>query len=336
MREDDKVKVFAGIEAVDPPLERSVLAIGNFDGVHLGHQQLLAQSGLFAANTGGPVVVLTFEPHPLSVVSPDKTPRRLSSPEEKLQLLADAGADLTVVAHSDRALLSLEPERFIKEVIIDIFHPAQIVEGPSFGFGKGRRGTPELLRSVAAGFGCEVHILEPVCLQVTEGETLLVSSSLVRKLLEEGKVRRAALCLGRRYSLGGKVVRGYGRGRTLGFPTTNIEVVDRLIPGDGVYAARAFIGRSSRDSLPCAVSIGHAPTFNDSPSAPRQIEAHLIGLDRDVYGEHLRIEFGRRLRGQRKFDSADDLTRQLEVDVRAVRLEVQQSLSDTSEWESLT
>lgn len=330
------MKVLAGIEAVDPPLKRSVLAIGNFDGVHLGHQQLLAQSGLLAANTGGPVVVLTFEPHPLSVVSPEKAPPRLSSPEEKLQLLAHAGADLTVVAHSDRALLGLEPEQFIKEIIIDRFHPTQIVEGPSFGFGKGRRGTPELLRSVAARFGCEVLILEPVCLQVTEGETLLVSSSLVRTLLAEGKVRRAALCLGRRYSLGGTVVRGHGRGRTLGFPTTNVEVVDRLIPGDGVYAARAFIGRSSRDSLPCAVSIGHSPTFDDSPSAPRQIEAHLLSLDRDVYGEHLRIEFGRRLRGQKKFESADDLTRQLELDVRAVRLEVQQSLSDTSEWESPT
>lgn len=307
------VKVLDGLEAVDPPFRQSVLTIGNFDGVHRGHQQLLAQAGLFAADTRGPVIVLTFEPHPLCVVAPGKAPPRLSLPEEKLRLLQQAGADVTVVARSEPSLLGLEAEQFINDIILDRFNPTHIVEGPSFGFGKGRRGTPELLQRVAAGAGCDVHILEPVKLKLDQAETLLVSSSLIRRLVKEGKVRRAALCLGRPYALIGKVVLGKRRGRALGFPTANLAVGDQLVPADGVYAGRVKVGDRHHAA---AISIGKTPTFE---GGRRQIEAHLLDFEDDLYDTTIRLEFDRWLRKQQRFESAGALLRQLQLDVESVR-----------------
>jgi riboflavin kinase/FMN adenylyltransferase len=307
------MRVIHSLTALELPLARSIVSIGNFDGVHRAHQQLLAQAGLFAANTGGPVVVLTFEPHPLTIVAPSKTPARLSSPDEKLRLLAGAGADITVVAKSEPGLLGLEAERFVEEVIWKQFHPTHIVEGPSFGFGRQRQGTPETLRRIAARFGCEVHIVAPVSLQIEEGVTLMVSSSLIRALLGEGKVRRAALCLGRNYSLTGTVVPGAGRGRALGFPTANLSVSEQLIPANGVYAGRALV---EEKTYPCAISIGDTPTFG---GGKHQVEAFLLDFDRDLYGASIRIEFTRLLRAQQAFASPDALVSQLHLDVEAVR-----------------
>lgn len=307
------MRVVNGLEGLDPPLVRSVLTIGNFDGVHRAHQQLLAQAGLFAANTGGPVTVLTFEPHPLTVVNPVHAPQRLSVVDKKLAYLSDAGADIVVVARSEPALLGLEAEQFIKEVIVQKFHPTHIVEGPSFGFGRGRKGNPELLRRLAPGFGCEVHIVEPVTVQIEVGETLMVSSSLIRRLLSEGKVRRAALCLGRPYTLIGTVIDGDRRGRSIGFPTANLAVSDQLIPADGVYAGRGLAG--DRNYL-AAISIGHTPTFSGTE---RRVEAHLLDFAGDLYGQSIQLGFERRLREQRTFESPEALVEQLRRDIEAVR-----------------
>lgn len=307
------MKVIDGLDAIHSPLDRSVLTIGNFDGVHRAHQQLLAQGGLLATDAGAPVVVLTFEPHPLKIVAPDRAPERLAPLDERLRLLEAAGADIAVIARSEPALLKLEADRFVKDVVIDLFHPTHIVEGPSFGFGRGRKGTPELLRELAAPHGCNVHILDPVTLEVDDGETLMVSSSLIRKLLSDGQVRKAGLCLGRPYALFGEIIEGDRRGRTLGFPTANLSVDDQLIPGDGVYAGRAYAGG---DSHVAAISIGSAPTFED---APRRVEAHLLDFDGDLYTKPMRLEFVRKIRDQRAFDSPVALTEQLHRDVQSVR-----------------
>ena len=307
------MRIVHGLGALDPPIGRSVLTIGNFDGVHRAHQQLLAQAGLFAANTGGPVVALTFEPHPLTIVAPNKAPGRLSTPDEKLRWLAEAGAHVTVVARSEPALLGLEAEHFVHEVIVRQFHPTHIVVGPSFGFGRDRKGTPSTLRRLAAGFDCVVHVVEPVTLQIEEGETLMVSSSLIRSLLGKGKVRRAALCLGRPYALVGEVVGGDHRGRSLGFPTANVAVSDQLVPADGVYGGRATVrGGTYR----AAISIGTTPTFGGTT---QRIEAHLLDFDGELYGESIRVEFERWLREQRTFNSPAALVSQLNRDVEAVR-----------------
>ena len=307
------MKVIQGLEALQPPRPSCVLTIGNFDGVHRAHQKILACARDLAAPAGSPVVVLTFEPHPLTVVAPERVPPRLSALDDKLRLLAGAGADIAVIARSEPALLKLEAEAFIEEVIHARFHPAHIVEGPTFGFGRGRKGTPQLLARLADRYGWQVHIVEPVRLSIDDGPALLVSSSLIRQLLSEGNVAAAAVGLGRPYCLTGEVITGDRRGRTIGFPTANIAPADQLVPGDGVYAGQAEVRAASHA---CAISIGQKPTFSGQS---RHIEAHLLDFDGDIYGQTIRLEFDRRLRDQRAFESADALVRQLTLDVEDVR-----------------
>lgn len=312
------MKIIHGLDQLQNPFDRSILTIGNFDGVHLAHQQLLAQAGLFAANSKIPVVVLTFEPHPLTIVAPDKAPERLTPLPEKLRYLEAAGADVVVVAKSGPELFSLEAEQFVHEIVHKNFNPTHIVEGPSFGFGKGRRGTPQLLKQCAAEFGCEVYILESITLQIDEGETLMVSSSLIRKLIREGKVRRAALCLGRSYSICSTVMKGDGRGRTLGFPTANLQSPSQLIPGEGVYAGKVTVDQDQK-VYPSAISIGKTPTFDGDEL---RIEAHLLDFSGDLYDRKIRVEFHHRLREQKKFDSPESLKKQLHLDIESVRNEL--------------
>lgn len=294
-------------------MQDTILTVGNFDGVHRAHQQLLAQAGLLAADSQAPVVVLTFEPHPLQIVAPERAPQRLTPLDERLRLLQQAGADQVVVVHSTRELLKLEAEEFVQQVIIERFHPIHMVEGPTFGFGRGRLGTPLLLRNLLKPTGCRVHILDPIKLEIEGGDPLMVSSSLIRNLLTEGKVRKASYCLGRPYALFGEVVTGDQRGRTIGFPTANLKVDDQLIPAQGVYAGRAIW---EDQEILAAISIGCSPTFGQTE---RRVEAHLLDFQGDLYGQTLRLEFYRRLREQVKFESADKLSKQLHLDVQQVR-----------------
>lgn len=307
------VKVYHGLDRVEPPTPGGVLIIGNFDGVHRAHAHLIATARSLIATVGGAVTVLTFEPHPLAVVAPGREPARLSTPEAKLELLERAGADVVVVARSEPALLGLEPEAFVRDIIRPTFRPTHIVEGPSFGFGKGRRGNAELLERLAGEFGCRVHVVDPVTLRCDHGEPLLVSSSLIRRLIAEGDVERAALCLDRPYRLTGTVVHGDRRGREIGFPTANVESDRQLVPGEGVYAGSADVGGRVHAA---AISIGCAPTFFGQTV---RVEAHLLAFDGDLYDQRLALNFERRLRGQKKFSSSEALIEQLKCDVEAVR-----------------
>ena len=306
------MKVIHGLESADLVFDRTVLSIGNFDGVHRGHQQLLAQGGLFAADSGVPLVVLTFEPHPLTIVRPDQAPEQLTRLSEKLPLLATAGADVTVVAESTTELLTLEAERFI-DMVVDRFRPLRIVEGSTFGFGRRRRGTPEMLRSLGQSLGFDVCIIEPVSLQIDGEQQVPISSFLVRRLLYEGKVHHAALCLGRPYTLCGRVVSGAGRGAGMGFPTANIGAIEQLIPADGVYAGMATVaGRP----YAAGISIGTNPTFDGST---RQVEAHLLDFSGDIREQPVAVQFRSWIREQRKFDSTEQLAEQIASDMETVR-----------------
>lgn len=313
------MKVVHGLEELVGPVGNSVLTIGNFDGVHQAHQKILAQAGQLAAKTGGRVVALTFEPHPLTVVRPEDAPRRLTLLDQKLRYMEEAGAATVVVARSEPELLALQPHRFVTEVITALFRPTAIVEGPTFCFGRGRKGTPQTLRELATPLGCDVHIVDPVRATIAEGETVMVSSTLIRDLLRQGRVREASLCLGRGYALCGEVVRGDGRGRRIGFPTANLSVGDQLVPAEGVYAGRVSVG--GRELL-CAISVGHTPTFGGTTD---RAEAHILDFDADIYGELICIEFERFLRPQCRFDSPDALVAQLRRDVEAVRSATKES-----------
>ncbi len=279
----------------------------------------MAQAELFAVQTGGRVVAVTFEPHPLQIVTPNRAPERLMTLDEKTSCLAHLGVDVTVVLQSEPGLLGMEPENFVERIIVDSFAPTHVVEGRSFGFGKGRRGTVDLLQQMGRRHGFEMFVVDPVTVQVKGGETVFVSSSLVRQLLREGRVHEARLCLGRPYRLTGVVQHGHGRGVEFGFPTANLGQIEQMIPAEGVYAGLAIV---NEQSWPSAISVGTAPTFGDNRM---QVEAHLLKGGRDFTGERIRLSFGEWIRAQQRFASAEQLKEQIRQDVSRVHQWVEAS-----------
>ena len=289
-----------------------VLAVGNFDGVHLGHRRILQVGAELARSAAGKLVVLTFDPPPAEVLAPDRAPHQILPAGARFDLLSQAGADLVVVARPTAEFLSAEPERFVRETVVGRLRPSAVVEGPNFRFGRGRAGGVDTLRRLAGEGGFEVVEVEPVMIDLS-GRQVRVSSSLVRELLEAGAVEDAARCLGRDYVLHGQVVGGERRGRGLEFPTANVAPAGVMCPADGVYAARAAVGGGSHAA---AVSIGTKPTFGKSP---RAVEVHLLDACGDFYGCDISVAFLARLREQRRFADADRLRAQIREDIKRVR-----------------
>lgn len=289
-----------------------VLSIGNFDGVHVGHRAIIARARDIADAHGLPLYVLTFDPHPLHIVAPARAPQLMEPLEWRERRLLDAGADEVVVARSTRELLEKSATTFVDETICGRFGAKWVVEGATFGFGAGRRGDVTLLRELGATRDFRVEVVEPLSVTLPDGSTMQVSSSAVREALLAGRVEWAAALLGRPAMLVGRVTQGHGRGRELGFATANLDCGELLIPGDGVYAG---LGEIDGRSWTAAISIGKTPTFGDGR---RQVEAHLIAGEENIYDRQLRLSFIGRVRDQRRFDSADDLRRQIESDVRQI------------------
>ena len=313
------MQVVHGLEALEP-LKRSVLTIGNFDGVHLGHRKLIGEAAALArayarsSSAPVPVAVLTFEPHPLTVVAPEKAPQRLATMNQKLHDLDRAGADLVVIAESTPELLGLEAEAFVEHVIVGRFQVAHVVEGPSFGFGRGRRGTPELLSRLGKQHGFGVRIVEPVMVTSEDGEGReMVSSSLIRRLVASGAVEGAAESLGRRYELEGWVGIGDRRGRRLGFPTANVIEIEQILPGEGVYSGTATV---DDETFAAAINVGRVPTFGVDEV---RVETHLLDFDGDIYDRPVCVAFHSKLRDQQRFAGPDELAAQIARDVTAVR-----------------
>ncbi|MCL2330407.1 MAG: bifunctional riboflavin kinase/FAD synthetase, partial [Phycisphaerae bacterium] len=286
-----------------------VLAIGNFDGVHRGHQAIFAVGRQRARVVGSQMVAMMFEPHPATVLAPDRVPASLTPLDEKLRCLEAAGVDVAVVIEPRPELLNCPAETFIRDVIVGRFRPIAMVEGDSFRFGQHRIGDVEMLAAAGKQFGFELFVVPPVRVDLGGQPDTVISSSLIRHLLASGTVDRAAECLGRPYALLGRVTHGAARGRTLGFATANLTVESRqLIPAEGVYAGQTTI--DDRDYL-AAVSIGHAPTFDGHETI---VEAHLLDFNGDLYDRPLRLELTAWLRPQQKFESADALKHQIQAD----------------------
>lgn len=285
------------------------VAIGNFDGVHLGHLRIVQRLLQRARDVGGPAIVFTFDPHPVRILRPDECPPPLTWTNRKAELLARHGVDKIVAYPTDEALLQLSAREFFDKIVRESLDAKAMVEGPNFYFGHNREGDVELLQQLTNEAGMTLDVVEPYSL---DAETL-VSSSLIRRLIAEGEVARAAELLSAPYRIRGMVTHGAGRGAKLGFPTANLEAVDTLLPSEGVYAGRAWL---QEQAYPAAIHLGPNPTFGEGHL---KVEAHLIDHDETIYGQPLEVEFLQRLRGIVKFDDQDSLVKQLQQDVEQAR-----------------
>jgi riboflavin kinase/FMN adenylyltransferase len=298
-----------------------VLTIGNFDGVHIGHREILTAAKQIAAKKTTELTVMTFEPHPLAILYPEKAPRILTPLVLKKHLLAQFGVDCLYILESDRQLLTLSPADFVQQFIVKNIQPSVVVEGERFNFGYRRSGSIYTLQKLGSENGFEVSVIEGRKVKLSTGQTVEISSTMIRNMLESGKVADAAVALGRPYRLVGQVVPGCGKGRKLGFPTANIEPSEQIIPAEGVYAGFVEVGDSveqvckARNKLPAAFSIGRTETL-DSEN-PLSVEAHILTGDvDDLHGKWLAMDFIQRIRDQQKFKTETELSAQIAKDCR--------------------
>ena len=318
------MKVIENLPEVKKFEKGCVLTIGNFDGVHVGHQQILNAAKKAASKKQTQFVVMTFEPHPVAILRPEKSPNVLTPLNLKTCLLADFAADCLVVLKSTTELLSLSPQDFTQEFLVKAIQPNILVEGPDFNFGSHRRGNINKLQQLGAEKGFEVCVIEAKTIELSTGQTVRVSSTMIRNLLEAGNVADAALALSRPYRLIGRVVPGHGRGKQLGFPTANLQPLQQIIPAEGVYAGFVQLGDTEEDvcpkgeRIPAALSIGRAQTL--AADRPRLVEAHLLTENvPELIGKWLAMDFVKRIRDQIKFDTEKQLAEQINKDCKNVR-----------------
>jgi riboflavin kinase/FMN adenylyltransferase len=298
------MKIIHHLKGITGSHAAPVLTLGNFDGVHLGHQAIFSKVVERARAINGTSIAFTFEPHPLKVLAPERSPRLLTTFHTKMKLLAACGIDVVICANFTRAFAEQHPEDFARSVLHEQIGVREVYVGYDYAFGKGREGSIDSLKRMGRTYGFEVGVVEAVRIN-----GVVVSSSAIRELISNGSVDEAALLLGRDYTLEGSVVHGANRGHTLGFPTANLHTANELLPAFGVYAVRAWIeGRC----LNGAASIGIRPTFD---AGPVSIEVFLFDFDGDLYGQRMEVSFVKRLRGEKKFPDAAALIAQIRKDI---------------------
>ena len=304
------MRTIRGLESYPSDARPGAVALGAFDGIHLGHRAILGRAVTLARERGLEALACTFDPHPLEVLQPDRAPLPITTLVDRLQLIAETGIDTAVVVAFTRAIAALEPEAFVRDALAGTLRAREIVVGFNHRFGRGARGDARLLETLGPSLGFRTHVVAPL-----EVDGVPVSSSEIRTALGRGDLERATRLLGRPYALGGEVVRGAGRGRTLGFPTANVRMDLRLPLAPGVYVCRARVGPAEYRAV---VNAGVRPTFGETELA---VEAHLLDFSGDLYGQRIQLTFLRRLREERRFPSAEALREQIAADVAAARRE---------------
>lgn len=314
------MKVYDSFESITERLP-AVVAVGVFDGLHLGHQSIIRNAIDDARRMGTKSAVITFEPHPEEVLSPSPPPR-LSGPDLKLKLLSGMNPDIVLRIPFDRQVAAIPAEDFI-ELLMSLFDLRGVVVGANFHFGRGGKGTPGSLVQSGNRFGFEVDL---VGLLQIDNDT--VSSTLIRKLIKQGDIQGAKNRLGRPPMFTGKVVTGEQRGRRLGFETANVVSYEPgAVPGPGVYAASAVCSSRPDQCYAAALSIGTQPTFFGDQEVT---EVHLLDFDGDIYGDFMQVEVCARIRDQIKFDSAEQLAEQIGRDIEQVRAKVMSSRASST------
>ncbi len=302
------MQIIEDVLKTDKNYDNVVLTVGSFDGVHLGHQHILKDVVERAKEISGTPALLTMQPHPREYFAPDNAPNLLTSFDKKLSLLEEAGIEVLYVLPFDADTADIEPEVFIEMVLRDHCHASALIVGYDCRFGRKARGDFAMLQAFAAEMNFDVKEIAPV---IVESER--VSSTLIRERILQGDLETVELLLGRKYSVAGKVERGRGIGKTIGFPTANVRPYHTAIPAQGVYIAESVI---DGDAYPSAVNIGIAPTIRNEDIT---IEAHLLDFDRDINGSEIEVLFHKRVRPEKKFPGKEALIEQIGRDVEAVR-----------------
>ena len=301
--------VIRHLEASAVRFQSTVVTLGNFDGVHVGHTEILTRVVRQAADRGDRAVVVTFFPHPTAVLAPAHAPAALGSLRDRLARMRDIGVDTVVVQHFTRAFASLTADEFIERWLVQRLAAAKVIIGHSVNFGRGRSGNAATLEAAGRRLGFDVEIVGPVTV-----DGVAVSSTEVRGRLQAGDVTSAARLLGRPYSVEGRVIVGDRRGHTLGFPTANLRPGIPILAADGVYAVRAQWNGEQRAGV---ANVGRKPTFG--AGNVRTLEAHLFDFQGDLYGTRLHVDFVERLRGEMRFGSVDALVEQIGRDAQGAR-----------------
>ena len=303
------MQLFTDLSEFPGGLRGAALTIGNFDGVHKGHAELIGVVKQLAAKHQSAAIIFTFDPHPARILRPAQAPTPLTWIDRKADLLAELGVDAVIAYRTNRELLNLSYQEFFQKIVVDAVGAKAMAEGPNFFFGQNRLGTPEKLEQLCASHQIELKIVEP---RIDAEE--FISSSRIRQLISTGQVDAAARMLTRPYRIRGMVTHGAARGGSLGFPTANLDAIDTLIPAAGVYAGRTYVDGRAHWS---AIHIGPNPTFGDNLL---KVESHLLDYESSLYGQVIEVDFITRLRDIHRFDSAEQLLKQLEQDIKATRL----------------
>ena len=287
----------------------TVLTLGVFDGLHLGHQAIIRTVVERARALEASATVLTFEPHPRAVLHPESAPPLLQTFDQKIEALGVLGIQQTIVIHFDKAFAQIRADDFLRAVVAERLHAKEVYLGTGFAFGHNREGNIDRLRAISKDLGFFADEVPEVCLRGRR-----VSSSRIRELLQSGRVNLARRMLGRPYGVEGRVIRGAERGVKLGFPTANIQPHNRVIPRGGVYVTAALIDKQWRGSV---TNIGTRPTFDDGSET--SVETHVLNWSGDLYGDVVRVRFLHRLRDEKKFGSIEELRSQIEYDVSSAQ-----------------
>jgi riboflavin kinase/FMN adenylyltransferase len=306
------MKFIESIADIKEPFVNAVITIGNFDGVHIGHQSLFHTVMEKADAIGGTSVAMTFEPHPIRVLKPNGHPPLITLHEQKVELIAKTGIDVLICIPFDRHFAALTADEFVNDLLLKTIGVRAIVVGQDYTFGRNREGNVAALQKLAAGDRFEVVVTDWI--QTQNGHRERISSTNIRKVVHAGDMQMAKRMLGRDYQIRGRVGQGRNRGgKLLGFPTANISLQDELCPKSGIYAVTV---EHAGDLLPGVANIGYSPTFDDHIFT---VEVHILDFDQDIYNQKIKVNFVKRLREERKFDSIEALSAQIGSDVVAAR-----------------
>ena len=302
------MKIVRGTKNINGPFPYPVITLGNFDGVHVGHQILFRRAAEIAREKKGTSIAFTFEPHPLKIIAPEKVPPLLTHFHKKMELIEACNIDNVICADFTRKFADQRPRDFSKDILKAKIGAKEIVVGFDYAFGRGREGTIPYLKKMGEEFGFTVNVVDPIQL-----DGLTVSSSHVRELIEAGNMESARKFLGRYYSIFGPVVSGHKTGQAIGFPTANIDTSKVQIPGTGVYAVRMIYQKKSYDAV---ANIGFNPTFQRDRLS---VEVHVFDFNQAIYGKEIEVEFISRIRSEIEFKSKGDLVVQIKKDIEKAK-----------------